>query len=104
MLLLQGVGGYEQQLAALFDPTNDRNLPFISGCSNYLVSSASWIAAKSATDAARGDDVFDIDKQQIIVCHLFKEVWDSELVFAIPQLLSYDIDDSQCLSSSQAFW
>jgi len=50
-------------------------------------------------DVARYDDSFDIDKEQIIVRHLFKEVWDRKLVLTVPHFPSYNINSTQSLLS-----
>jgi hypothetical protein len=63
MLLLQGVGGYEQQLASLFNSANDRDVSVIGRGSNYLVSGPSRFARKPPADAAHGNYSFDIGKQ-----------------------------------------
>jgi len=99
MVSLQRIRGYEQQFANLFDSTNDSRLSFIGGRSNYLVSSSSRVACESSADAAGGNYAFDINKQQIVVRHLLKEVRNRELIFVIPHLLSNDIYDSQRLSA-----
>jgi len=99
MLLPQSVGGYEQQLASPFDSTNDSRLSFIGGRSNYLISRSPRVACEPSADAAHRNYPFDISEQEIIVRHLFKEVRNRKLIFAIPDLRSNNIDDSQCLSS-----
>jgi len=63
MLLLHRVSGYEQQLASLFDSTNDCSLSFISRRANYLISSASRVAREPPADATDCDYSFDIGKQ-----------------------------------------
>lgn len=98
MLLLQRVGGYQQHFASPFESTNDTCPSFISGSPNYLVSSSARVAGEPAADPSCSNYSFDIREQQIIARHLFKEMRNRELIFAIPYLLPNNINGSQCLS------
>ena len=79
-------------------------LPLVSSGSDYFVTDSSRVALEPPPDATCRDYSLDIGKEQVIVCHFLKEVWDRKLVFARPHLFSYDIDDSQSRRSSQAVW
>jgi hypothetical protein len=104
MFLLESIGGYEQKYARLFQTANYGNLTLVSSDSDYFITNAAGIPSESFTDPACGDCSFDISKEEAIVCHLFKEVWDREFVFALPHSFSNEIDDSQSSCSSQAVW
>jgi hypothetical protein len=58
--LFQRVRGYKKQLSGFFDSTDYRCFALVTGCSNYLVSSAPRIACKPSADSAGADYVFDI--------------------------------------------
>src|SRR2546429_674993 len=93
--LLHGVCGYEKQLSGFFDSANDGDRALISGGSNDFVPSTTRIARESAVNSSGCDHPFDVGKYKIIVCHLFKEVREGELVVAIQHFASNHIDYSQ---------
>ena len=81
--LFQHIRCYEQQLTGLFQPADDCNLSFVDRGPDDFVTSTSWVACESAANAAGRNYSFDINKQQIVVRHLFKKVGNRELIFAI---------------------
>lgn len=98
MVYFQRVRGYKKQLSGFFDSTDYRYFALVTGCSNYLVSSAPRIACKPSADSAGADYVFDICKDKTVVGHLLKKVWNRKLVFTVASLLPDDINDSQSRS------
>lgn len=70
-------------------------MTFVRGRACNFVASASRIACESSSDSPSRDHAFDIFEDKVVVCHLFKEVWNCKLVFTFSQLLSDDIDNSQ---------
>src|SRR5437762_5367320 len=60
-----------------------------------FVSSASRVACKSSLDSASCNHALDVGENQIVIRHLFKKVWDCELVVAIQHFPSDEINNSQ---------
>ena len=62
----------------------------------------SWITTEFSSNSTTSNRHFNVGQNQPILSHLFKEVWDYELVLALPHFLADSLYDCQSTLPAQS--